>query len=215
MIRKLADIKNVFYINLDDRKDRRNMVEKELKKIGIENATRFSAIKMENGALGCSLSHLKCIQMAKENEWDHVLIVEDDIEFLDPSAFVSKSDAFFSRQNEWHVLLFAGNNMLPYTQVDDLCIQVHTCLTTTGYLVRSHYFDTLIHNYREGIRGLMREPENKKKYAIDKNWISLQMRDKWFLLIPPTVTQREDYSDIEKKKTNFVKYMLNYNKCYK
>jgi hypothetical protein len=216
MIQKIADIKNVFYINLDERKDRREMVESELKKIGIENFTRFSANKMENGALGCSISHLKCLQFAKGNGWDHVLIVEDDIEFLDPTTFVSKAAEFFTRrQDRWDVLLFAGNNMLPYTYVDEICIQVHSCLTTTGYLVLSHYFDTLIHNYREGIRGLMKDPENKKQFAIDKNWLSLQIKDKWFLLIPPTVIQREDYSDIEKKRTNFRNYMLNHNKCYK
>ena len=52
-IKSLDDIKNSFYINLEHRTDRREHVEKELDKIGIK-ATRFNAIKMTNGAIGCS-----------------------------------------------------------------------------------------------------------------------------------------------------------------
>jgi glycosyl transferase, family 25 len=213
-----TDIKNTFYINLEERKDRKLLVEAELKKIGINVPIRFNAVKLENGALGCSLSHLKCLQLAKEKGWDHVLIIEDDIEFLDPSFFINGMNKFLKQMNnKWDVLLIAGNNMLPYTQVkgDVSCIQVHHCLTTTGYLVLSHYYDTLIENYKNGIQELMKSPENRKEYSIDKYWLRLQVKDRWFLLVPPTVIQREDYSDIEKKRTSFKNYMMNYNKCYK
>ena len=178
---------------------------------------RFNAVKLAtgNGALGCSMSHLKCLEMAKKNEWSHVLICEDDIVFLDPVLFVSQINSFLSKSHVWDVLLLAGNNMLPYNPVDDNCIQVMHCLTTTGYIVQNHYFDTLIKNYKEGIVKLMKHPTDKKLYALDKYWINLQMEDKWFLIIPLSVIQREDYSDIEGKVTNFKKYMLDYNKCYK
>ena len=59
----------------------------------------------------------------------------------------------------------------------------------------------------------MKEPERKKEYAIDKYWQRLQRKDKWYLLIPPSIVQYENYSDIEKKQTNFQDYMLNYNKA--
>jgi hypothetical protein len=61
----------------------------------------------------------------------------------------------------------------------------------------------------------MKNPKDKKTYAIDKYWIRLQQADKWFLIIPLSVIQREDYSDIEGKVTNFQKNMLNYKKAYK
>ena len=50
-------------------------------------AERFNAIKLPNGALGCSMSHLKCLEMAKAAGWPHLLIVEDDIKFLDLQLF--------------------------------------------------------------------------------------------------------------------------------
>jgi GR25 family glycosyltransferase involved in LPS biosynthesis len=58
----------VMYINLDSRPDRKEHVVKELEKVGVKEATRFKAIELENGALGCSMSHLKCIEIAKKKQ---------------------------------------------------------------------------------------------------------------------------------------------------
>jgi hypothetical protein len=58
----------------------------------------------------------------------------------------------------------------------------------------------------------MREPANHINYAIDRYWFSLQQRDNWYLLTPLTVVQREGYSDIEKRVTNFVKAMTDLDK---
>ena len=63
---KLCDI-NTIYINLDKRPDRRIHVENELKKINIGNVTRFKGVEMKNGAIGCSMSHMKCVELAKNN----------------------------------------------------------------------------------------------------------------------------------------------------
>jgi glycosyl transferase family 25 len=207
----IFDIKNAFYINLLSRPDRKKHVEDQLEKIGIK-AERFNAIKLKNGAVGCSMSHLKCLEIARKNNWDHVLIVEDDILFLNPALFIHKLNEFLSNHKNFDVLLFAGNNMPPYVTIDNSCVKVTKCQTTTGYLVKSHYYDTLIHNYKEGIKKLMNEPLKHAIYAIDKYWFRLQEKDKWYLIIPLSVTQREDYSDIEKKRTNYTNVMIDLDK---
>ena len=207
----VSDIKHAFYINLDSRPDRKQHVERQLGIIGI-NAQRFKAIKLPNGALGCSMSHLKLIETAKENNWPHILVVEDDILFTNPSLFIQQCNKFLSTHKEFDVALISGNNVPPYREIDDTCVQVTKCQTTTGYLVQNHYFDTLIQNYKMGIQNLMREPENHRIYAIDKFWFNLQAIHKWYLIIPLTVTQREDYSDIEKRPTNYARAMLDLDK---
>jgi glycosyl transferase family 25 len=207
----VSDIKHAFYINLLSRPDRKQHVESQLKSIGI-NAERFNAIKMTNGAIGCSMSHIKLIENAKANNWDHILIVEDDILFTDPNLFVKQLNKFLSNHKDFDVVLIAGNNLPPYTRIDDTCVQVNRCQTTTGYLVKSHYYDTLIKNYKDGIVLLMKNPKDHFLYAIDKYWFNLQAIDKWYLIIPLTVTQREDYSDIEKRATNYTSVMLDLDK---
>jgi glycosyl transferase family 25 len=210
----ISDIKNVFYINLLSRPDRKQHVENQLKFIGINNANRFNAIKLTNGAIGCSMSHLKILEMAKVNNLEHVLIVEDDILFTDPSLFVKQFNTFLSNHKDFDVALIAGNNIPPYKPIDDTCVQVLHCQTTTGYLVQRHYYDILIQNYKDGILHLMKKPSNHNQYAIDKYWFNLQAIHKWYLIIPLTVTQREDYSDIEKRPTNYTRVMLDLDKIH-
>lgn len=206
-------VKHVLYINLKSRPDRRQHVEQQLKLIGV-NANRFDAIKNENGAIGCSLSHLKCLSIAKENNWPHVMIVEDDIKFLDPSLFTRQFNNFIDSGISYDVILVAGNNIPPYEKVNDSSIKVTRCQTTTGYIVKQHYYDTLINNMKTGVLRLMKEPLNHRLYAIDKYWFQLQEKDNWYLITPPSVTQREDYSDIEKRPTNYTNSMLDLDKPY-
>ena len=215
-MKNINDIKHALYINLETRPDRKLLVEQEFMNLGI-NIDRYNAIKLPNNninssALGCSISHLNCMRKAKENNWPHVLICEDDIQFLEPSLFVKQLNTFLSNQECWDVILLAGNNMLPYCSIDNSCIKVMNCLTTTGYIVENHYYDILINNYEEGIKNLMSNPNEIPKYAIDKYWIKLQRIHDWYLITPLSVIQRENYSDIENKITNFKDNMLNYNK---
>ena len=60
-------VENTRYINLAHRTDRLAEVIAELDKMGILG-TRFNAIKTANGAIGCSLSHLKCLEESAANE---------------------------------------------------------------------------------------------------------------------------------------------------
>ena len=211
----LLDKIPVIFINLEKRTDRKIHILNELKKIGVEDAIPFKAIELENGALGCSMSHLKCLEIAKKENYEMVLICEDDIEFLNPTLFLNHLKLFLeSKFLKWDTVLIAGNNMVPYIPINHYCIKINNCQTTTGYIVKRDYYDILIANYREGITKLLKEPTNND-YKIDKYWFNLQKKDNWYLIVPLSIIQREDYSDIEKKRTNFSKYFLDYNKAYK
>jgi GR25 family glycosyltransferase involved in LPS biosynthesis len=209
-----ANIAHTLYINLTSRPDRKSPVEAQLSAIGIspDAYTRFPAVATMNGRIGCSLSHIKCLEIARDHKWKNVLIVEDDIEFLNPGLFQDQLRQFFLSECSHDVLLVAGNNIPPYEKRSEVCVQVSRCQTTTGYLVQEHYYDTLIQNMREGVELLLQFPDKHIKYAVDKWWFSLQLRDTWLLLIPLGVVQREDYSDIEKKTTNYWNLMLDLDK---
>jgi GR25 family glycosyltransferase involved in LPS biosynthesis len=207
-------IKNVLYINLANRPDRKERVEAQLNVLGIP-FQRFNAVSMKNGAVGCTLSHIKCLQLARDSDWDHVLIVEDDIEFLNPELFQKQFSSFMTEMpedNAWDVLLVGGNNQPPFESVSEFCVKVTRCQTTTGYLVRKHYYDTLIQNMKEGLALLMKNEGCHTEFAVDKYWFRLQEKDKWFLIIPLTVIQSEGYSDIEGKTTNYTTIMLDLDK---
>jgi len=210
-MKSFKDIQHAFFINLDTRKDREISTINEFKKLDIP-IERMNATKLTDKRVACSMSHLKCLQTAKKNNWNHVLIVEDDIQFLDPTLFIENLNKFLSSGVIWDVLLFAGNNIAPYTKYDDCCVKISKCQTTTGYLVLNHYFDTMIDNIKEGINLLIKNPNDHFYYAIDKYWFSLQEKDNWYLITPLTVVQREGYSDIENKNINYSSLLLSLDK---
>jgi glycosyl transferase family 25 len=203
-----SDIKNIFYINLDRRIDRKQHIEGQMKLLNWQ-AQRFPAISHKFGALGCSLSHLMLVNYAKQNNLDHILILEDDVTFLNPALFLNSLNNFLKNHKDFDVLLLAGNNMGDYQRIDDFCVKVSHCQTTTAYLVKRHYYDTLIDNYQKGISLLRQNPSRLLQFTIDQYWGYLQIAHKWYLLTPLSVIQRPDMSDIEKRQTNYRNLMLN------
>ena len=112
-LKSFDDIKHSYYINLEHRTDRKEHVESQLSNLGIK-AKRFNAIKMDNGAIGCSMSHLNVLQNALNQKLDHILIVEDDITFLDSGLFKTQINKFFEKHNNnWDVILLAGQRPVP------------------------------------------------------------------------------------------------------
>jgi len=199
-------LQNNFVINLESRNDRLVHVEGEFQKINLK-CNRFNAIKLKNGAVGCTLSHIKCLELAIQNDYDQVFICEDDITFLNHNQLIESLTKFKNKIETWDVLLIGGNVVKPYTQIEDFCLKVTNIQTTTGYVVNKHYYATLMDNFKTGLQQLLRTNQ-KRFYAIDMYWKHLQSKSDWYLLYPLTVTQYENYSDIEERKTNYNHLML-------
>jgi hypothetical protein len=73
---------NILYINLDHREDRKWQVVSQFTELGWTNFERFPAVKTTNGAVGCGISHIKCLELALERGWDMVTIIEDDFKLV-------------------------------------------------------------------------------------------------------------------------------------
>jgi GR25 family glycosyltransferase involved in LPS biosynthesis len=205
-------LKNALFINLESRSDRLEHALSEFRKMNI-NAERVNAVKMKIGAIGCTLSHIKCIELAKQREYDNVFICEDDITFTNPNLLKQQLEKFENNDDiSWDMLIIGGNNVPPFQQLHEYTARVFYCQTTTGYIVKKHYYDTLLTNFKESANNLMRNPDNKKEFALDMYWKRLQLQDFWYMITPPTVTQYESYSDIEEKNVNYDFLMLDMEK---
>jgi GR25 family glycosyltransferase involved in LPS biosynthesis len=209
---------HTLFINLDKRIDRRIRVQKHLQELGIQNAERFVAISTANGAIGCSMSHIKCLELAKSRGWEQVFICEDDFLCKNKTVFLESVRKFQENHKrdriEWDVLLIGGNNCPPYYNEAnvDYCVQITNCQTTVSYVVKKSFYDVLIMNMREGVQQLIREPARKKDFALDIYWKRLQASGRWFLLTPLTITQDVSHSDIEQCTANYDHLMLDLDK---
>ena len=206
-------LENVYYINLSSRIDRKNHIKKQLKNLKWKGE-RIEAVEVKDGRVGCTLSHIKCLKMAIEKNLEYIVILEDDIEFLNPSIFLTNLEICLNTLSNWDVILIAGNNANSYTRINDSCVKIVNTQTTTGYIVKNHYFPVLLENIKEGLNFLLKNPKLHIKYAIDTYWFSLQEKDNWYLITPLTVCQLQGYSDIEQKETNYTKVMLMLDKTF-
>ena len=75
-------VEHIFYINLDKRQDRYAEIEKEFSDMNL-SCERFAGIvHPASGLVGCGLSHLAVLKLAKERNYENILIFEDDFTFL-------------------------------------------------------------------------------------------------------------------------------------
>ena len=66
-----------FVISLHSQKEQFEEVRRSFDPYGI-SCERFSAIEQQHGFVGCALSHLQLIALAKKNDWPWIMVFEDD-----------------------------------------------------------------------------------------------------------------------------------------
>jgi hypothetical protein len=189
----------VFYINLDSRTDRWEHIENIFYKYDIDKYERFSAIYNDEGIIGCTMSHKKVIEIARERGYKNVLILEDDFDFLiSKEEFEKVVEQMFVSGFDGDVCMFSYN-LIQYND----CIgephkyRVLEAQTASCYLVMSHYYDTLIDNLNRGVELLIKTREHWN-YANDQYWKVLQKNDLWYASTIRVGKQLDGYSDNSK-----------------
>ena len=205
-------LEHTLFINLNHRTDRLEHINAEFEKMGIK-AERVEGVQPKSPAIGCTMSHIKCLELAKMRGYEQVFICEDDITFTNPDLFKEQIEKFAENDIiNWDVLIISGNVAPPCQKLYEYAARVFYCQTTTGYVVKKEYYDTMLANFKEGLLHLIKNPTNKFDYAIDKYWQKLQMQDYWYIITPLSVIQYDNYSDIENKDTKYSEIMLDLDK---
>lgn len=183
----------VFYINLDKRPDRRRHVENVL--LDFKNIERIPAIDTSktNGYEGCVLSHITALEKAKKKKLPEVIIMEDDFEWVNKDKFVYP-------EIDFDVCLLESVNACPKKNQKFISWNYNKVVKSqhTGcYLIKEHFYDKLINNFKESYELL--KVENTRKHYLDIYWFKLQML---YTFIAPSIQigrQMEDYSNIRNK----------------
>ncbi|MEG0277663.1 MAG: glycosyltransferase family 25 protein [Morganella sp. (in: enterobacteria)] len=201
-------VDKVVYINLAKRTDRRENIESQLKKMAVppEKIIRFDAIERDEGALGCVMSHVAVLTMAKENNWQNVLILEDDMVFNDDDESHDRINYFFSSlvSTDWDVGFLSGS-YFKIKQKHGFFYQVFRSYLSNSYIVNQHYYDELIAVFNMSIEKI-NEGIHRNRCSLDVYWHYLMQRDNWFAIYPCVGYQLVDMSDIEGYRTDRVNY---------
>ena len=198
---------HIYYINLDKRQDRNQEFLGEMARMNIINFTRIPATHMpKQGALGCSLSHIKALETFLESTHGTCCILEDDFTFVLGQRQVAS--LFKTLETvPYDVCMLAANVLSSDATEHTLLRKVHDAQTTAGYCVSKSYARTLLANFREGAAKLKEgfETGGKKepRFCLDIFWKSLQPSAKWYVMNPKMGIQRESYSDIEERSVRY------------
>jgi len=187
-------IDKVVYINLERCPERNEKMKDVLKPFG-DKVIRFNAIDVpEKGHYGCTSSHIAVLEMAIQNLWSNVLIVEDDIEWNHNDISYTNLQAIL--KNPWNVILFGGC----FVNVDLTNFKISQACSTASYLVNIQYYHKLLRNFKLGQKFLKNNYCNS--FFIDTIWRDLMKIDNWYIVFPNIFYQRTSISVIENKEIN-------------
>ena len=194
-----------FYINLEHRKERDLITRQELKKLGIKKPNRFNAITHEIPLVGCALSHIACLEKAKELGWDYVIMFEDDIKIEGKNSLLSKFNKYIKM--DFDVLYLGCWNYLPPEKINNDLSKIVRAVCNHAYIVKEHYYDTLLQNLKEGIEWKLKE--DIRDNNIDEYHYTLQAKDNWYCITPIHITQRDGWSDNFNEVRNYSERIKN------
>lgn len=220
-------IDKIFVINLEHRTDRKDAIIKEFQRVGINNYEFFKAIqpnkqmisswnpnfinplpswlatydgdiiKYKIGALGCMLSHIEIIKNCVKNNYENVLIFEDDTIFNIKNGikFEAVIDTLHSQIKDLNfgLLYLAGNHRgAKIDTISDNIVKVINTYTTGSYIVNKRAMQCILNR----IPNYPREVDHFYANIIQNEFPCYCIR-------PHITTQASGYSDILQKNVAY------------
>ena len=192
-------------INLDRRFDRWSECVTEFEKNKLTGIERFKAVDgkdlqqlpkgfLTQSRLALVLTNMLILDKAIEEDYNSILILEDDVEFTNQ---VTNMKSFFdSLPDDWDMLYFGGNHNThmgtnPPTIVNDKVCKLHNTFSTHCVAINKKAFKEVLERLK------------KCDNALDVIYVELQSKLNVYSFYPMIATQRVSFSDIENKITDY------------
>jgi GR25 family glycosyltransferase involved in LPS biosynthesis len=131
-----------YIINLDNRTDLKSHILTEMTKLPQVSYEIVSAIRDESKT--CFLSHLKCIQRAKDNNLPYVLILEDDAIFTEDCIEIFDRALTEVQTRQWDMLYLGANLNSNAYKITPTLVKLSGAYTTHAYIVHEQFYDTIL-----------------------------------------------------------------------
>ena len=188
---------DIYCINLEERKDRWEAQQKNIKENNFKgNLIRLDGEKRKSGSLGCGLSHLKAINLAKENKMESILVIEDDCVFNENSY-----DLFCKCRNqlpeEWDILVGGTSWIRKINKREsENLVKLEDFAATHFMYYHASSYDKIL-KWNESYR-----PKNIDRYIGS---LSKQNKLKVYCSSPFIANQAAGKSDVTNRTTNYTK----------
>lgn len=196
----------ILYINLLQRKDRKKNILRELKKVSVDpnKVFRIEGLFDElNGSRGCVYSHMRALEVAIHKGWKNVLILEDDCIFIQDLFGINSyiEEFLYAFKNDWDVFFLGTTVKYFKTTFHNNYFKVQFSMRAHAYVVNGHYLSKLKQHYASTFSSLQQDLFfiSSLHKALDRQWVDLQLKDRWYCGKKPIVEQIASFSDIEKE----------------
>lgn len=200
----MAAVAAVVYINLDRRQDRRMRIESELRKVVFPNAEirRFAAV--EEKLAGCVKSHMEVLKMAMQENWENVLILEDDFVW-EPEAIASVPARLDRFWHDFHDTFGFVQLVKPFQAVvgpqehdgdDPNLLRIYSGTNAAGYWVHQRAYRSLIAVW-DATWGLLAATGAHWLYMNDVTWDAVRAEFPCYAFANPVMGyQAASWSDL-------------------
>jgi GR25 family glycosyltransferase involved in LPS biosynthesis len=203
-------IDKFFYINLSERTDRKELIEKELENLEIpkEKIFRFDAVKDQIGHIGCAKSHFALVKSFLESDDEVWSIMEDDITFLTNKDII---DIYINDYlNDENAHFFNGSiTFLEKSDYSKNLNKINFGYCAAWYIMKKRYADIIYNSMKESVTNLIKD-ENCLNYACDVVWKKYYTTHNFVTPKKLCAIQRPNFSDLCKGFTDYKNLYKNY-----
>jgi hypothetical protein len=181
---------HTFVINLDDRPEKWKQTVESFKSFPV-TLERLDAVRASPGWKGCTASHFKAIQLAKERKYEWVLILEDDAQLVKNGyeKFMELLPIIYAHRHKWDIFLGGATMVENVRQIlSSPPLYQAGAYTTHFCLIHNGAYDKILSEYDDG--------------PID---VYYKEKMRLWMTNPHIATQRPGVSDIENGETNYNK----------
>lgn len=199
-----------YYINLEERVDRKTHFENNIKsRAFFSKLERMPAIKNADGAIGCGLSHIKSLVLAKNIDASYVGIFEDDFCILNEPSCANFMNAFtnIAESDEWDCIVLTPRGDTQQNHSSEFMTthgfkRIYNNQTATGYIIKKSFLDILQENLKDGVANMIKGGD-KNTYANDQYWKRLQTKHRFYYYQDIFAGQLPGWSSIENRMTDY------------
>jgi glycosyl transferase family 25 len=196
----VARLDSVVVINLATRPDRLAGFTAEMERLGMD-ARRFEAVPHEHGMVGCTRSHVACLEEMIANGWAAMMVCEDDARFLvDRRELDLVVDRFLDDPgSDLACLAYNHFGVEPH---DSLFLRATDTQTTACYVVKASIAPALLATWRRSAAALA-EGRSTPQDNLDLAWKRLQRAYTFVIPVRRVARQEDGFSDIERRVVQY------------
>ena len=129
--------------------------------------------------------------MAKANGWKSVLVLEDDVEFINHAYIDVAIEQLQDR--EWNLFYLGNNTHTPLNKVNENLLELKEGFATHAVAYHERFYDKIINAY------------DKKEIEIIDVWLSEhgQAKGNCYCSYPITAIQENSFSDIHNQVIDY------------